>query len=169
MHGWSQPAQRCVWSFRTVFDLPSFDDLGCLSEGAEDVFVQVFVPQSAIEAFQERVLNRFAGGDLMQADATALRPLEDSVRFHFCSVVTDNHVWLAASSDQIIQFAGHSRTGQRAIHHSCQNFTCAIAYHAQHLEPLGIRESVGRKVERSSLVGAIWHQNWSAYPQSPFT
>jgi hypothetical protein len=63
------------------------------------------------------------------------RPLH-RVGCHFRPIVGGDHVGLATPWDQIIQFAGHSRTRQGTIHHGGQGFACAIIDDAQNPEPL---------------------------------
>ena len=65
----------------------------------------------------------------------------------FGSVVADTHVWLAAPSDQIVQFTRHAGARQGAIHDGCQCFACAIIYNTQHTEPLIVFESLRHEVQ----------------------
>jgi len=130
--GRSQPAKRCVWSFCIVVDPPVFNDPARLSEDAEDVFIQAFVAQSAIEAFDKGILHWFSGRDVVPADARDLAPPEHGMRCHFRSIVGDNHVGLAAFADQLIQFTGHAGTRQRTIHKCCQRLARTVIHDAQH-------------------------------------
>ena len=54
---------------------PSRDLLACIAERAEPVRVQALIPELAIEALDEGVLDRLAGLDEAQAQAGSLRPV----------------------------------------------------------------------------------------------
>jgi len=49
-----------------------------ICQAVEDLLVQAFVAQAAVEALNEGVLLRLAGGDVMPLDAIILRPFQDS-------------------------------------------------------------------------------------------
>ncbi len=62
-----------------VVDPPGFDDSSCLRERTEDVFVEAFVAQPAVEGFHEGVLNRPAGCDVVPLYACLFDPPQHSV------------------------------------------------------------------------------------------
>ena len=66
-------------SVGVVVDPPFFDDLLCLSEIAEQVLVEAFVAQPAVEALDEAILHRFAGCDVVPFDVMLLLPAQDGV------------------------------------------------------------------------------------------
>jgi hypothetical protein len=61
-----------VWSIGVVVDPPFFDNLACLAEVREQVLVEALVTQSAVEAFHEPILHRFAGRDVVPFDVMLL-------------------------------------------------------------------------------------------------
>ena len=99
------------------------------------------------EAFHERVLHCLAGRDVVPANSGILAPSQYCMRRHFRSVVRDDHIGLAAQTDQVIQFTRHPRAGQRSIHGSYQCLTGAVIYNEQHAELLPVFESVGDKIQ----------------------
>ena len=55
---------------------PGLDEDPGLGERGEDFFVQALVAESAVEAFDEGVLGRLAGRDVMPFQAGLVRPLD---------------------------------------------------------------------------------------------
>lgn len=60
--------------------------------------IEAFVAQPAIDAFDEAVLHRFAGRDLVPFDAPFILPLEDGVRGQFCSLLGNQSPGFFSSS-----------------------------------------------------------------------
>src|SRR5882672_2346227 len=54
-----------------IVETPRFDDPARHRQAAEDMFVEAFVPEASVEAFDEGVLDRFARRDVVPSD-TAL-------------------------------------------------------------------------------------------------
>ena len=148
-----------MWSLGVGIDPPVFDDLSRLGEVAEDVFVQAFISQSAIESFHECVLHWLAWRDVMPTNAHVLASPQHRMGCRFGSVVADNHVRLATPVDQLIQFTAHAGTRQGTIHDGCWRLARTIIDDAQHAEPLAILKGVRHDVERPTLIGAIRHRD----------
>ena len=70
-----------------VVDPPGFDDPACLRERAEDVFVEAFVAQAAIEGLDEGILYRLAGRDVVPLDAGLFDPPQHGVAGQLGAVV----------------------------------------------------------------------------------
>ena len=62
---WCQCAEAVVWSQVIVVVTPRFDGLARLGQGEENVLVEALVPQPAVERFDESVLHRLAGFDVV--------------------------------------------------------------------------------------------------------
>ena len=77
---WCEPAKARVWSRGVVIDAPGFDDPASLGEIGEQMFVEAFVAQPTVERFDEAVLSRLAGRDVVPFDALVLLPAEDGTR-----------------------------------------------------------------------------------------
>lgn len=54
--------------------LPALKLLPCVGQGEEDLHVQAFVPQLAVEAFDLTVLDRSSRPDAVQVDAVGIGP-----------------------------------------------------------------------------------------------
>ena len=61
-------------AFCVVIDPPAFDDLARLTDAGEPVLVQAFIPETAIETLDVRILGRFARIDEIQLDAVIIGP-----------------------------------------------------------------------------------------------
>lgn len=68
------PAELRVRTFVIVVVTPSGQHLADVRQGAEQGLVEQLIPQAAIEALDEPVLLRLAGGDVMPADLRFVRP-----------------------------------------------------------------------------------------------
>ena len=77
--GRCEPVEARVRSVGVVVDPPFFDDLTRLVEVGEQVLVETLVAQSAVEAFDEAILHRFARCNVMPLDTPILLPGQDSV------------------------------------------------------------------------------------------
>ena len=64
-----------MWSAPVVILLPFFKRLTGIAQCAKQRFVEAFVSQFAVEAFDEAVLLRLSGRDVMPVDAGFLHPL----------------------------------------------------------------------------------------------
>ena len=62
-----------------VVSLPCADNPPCVFQGVEQVFVQAFISQPAIEALDKSVLHRLAGRDVMPTDAARFAPFQNGV------------------------------------------------------------------------------------------
>ena len=126
-----------MWSLCVVIDRQVLVDFPACSEIAEDMLIQVFLSGPAIDRLYTGVLHQPSRYDVMPTDALVLAPSKHNVTCHFCPIVRDGYVWLAAPADQLIQLAGHTGAGQRTMHNGCPNFSRAVIHYAQHSEMLG--------------------------------
>ena len=65
--GRRQGAKARVRPAVVVIEPPCFNRLACFGEREKHVFVEAFVTQAAVERFDESVLNRLAGLDVVPA------------------------------------------------------------------------------------------------------
>src|SRR5262249_38672978 len=84
---------------------PSAERLARMGEVIEDLFIKELVAQAPVEAFDEGVLRRFAGRDVMPANAVLVLPFEHRPTGEFCPIVADDRRGLAIEADQRIEFA----------------------------------------------------------------
>ena len=88
---WCEPAKARVWPCGVVVDTPSLDDPAGLGEIGEQVLVEAFVAQPAVEQLDEAVLGRLSRRDVVPLDALVLLPAKDCPLRQFGAVVTDHH------------------------------------------------------------------------------
>ena len=69
-----EPVQARVWASCVVVDLPCFDDPSGFGKVAEQVLVEPFVAQPAVEALDEAVLGRPAGREVVPFDTLLFLP-----------------------------------------------------------------------------------------------
>lgn len=79
-----------------------------LSERREQGLVEALVAEAAVEAFDEAVLHRLSGGDVVSFDLGLLAPFEDGHAGQLRAVVRDNRIRLSPSGDEAVQLAGNS-------------------------------------------------------------
>jgi len=118
---------------RGVVGPPCFDDPARLDEVAKQVFVETLIPQASIECLDECGLHRFAGRDLVPADAGVPAPPRDGVRPRLGIVVDD--IGFAGSPARLIQFTGHAPTAHGTVQDSGQGFAGTVIHNARNAEP----------------------------------
>ena len=90
-------AEPGMGSDRVVVPAPGRQDGPGMGERGEQGFVQAFVPEPAVEAFDEGVLGRLAGGDVVPFDPPVLAPAQDRRRGQLGAIVADHHRGFAAA------------------------------------------------------------------------
>mgnify|MGYP003346125094 FL=1 len=103
---WCEPVQARVRSHGIVVDPPCFDDPACFGQAAEQMFVETFVTQAAVEGFDEAVLRRFPRRDVMPLDLALFLPAEDRMKCQLRAVVADDHARYSAGLDDAVEFTG---------------------------------------------------------------
>lgn len=71
-----EPVEARVWSFGIVVDPPRFDDPAGFDQAREQMLVEAFITQPAVEGLNESVLGGFARCDVMPLDPALLLPFE---------------------------------------------------------------------------------------------
>lgn len=75
---------------------PVADDLAGMAIAGEQMLVEAFVSEPAVEAFDEAVLHWLARCDVVPLDAAFLLPLEHRIAGQLRTVIADHHAWIAA-------------------------------------------------------------------------
>ena len=88
-----------------VIVFPERQDLAGVRERAEQRFVQQLIPQAAIEAFDEGILLRLAGCNVVPLDLAVLRPAQYCHAGELGAVVRNDHCRTTANGDHSIEFA----------------------------------------------------------------
>jgi hypothetical protein len=68
-----------VVSVRIVVDPPVLEDAACVPEAAEQMLIESFISQSAVEAFYKTILDGLSRRDVVPFQTTVLLPCEHGV------------------------------------------------------------------------------------------
>lgn len=71
--------QLGMGAHRIVVFPPVSQNLAGVRHGREQCFVEAFIPQSAVEAFNKPVVLRFPRGDIMPFDLHLIGPFQDGM------------------------------------------------------------------------------------------
>lgn len=105
-------------------------DLGThFGKGSEQRFVEAFVSEAANETFDESVLHRFAGLDVMPVDTSLLAPFENGHAGQFRPVVGYHCRRFATQPDQGIELTDNPQAGQRCVGYQSQAFPAVVIDH----------------------------------------
>jgi hypothetical protein len=115
--------------------------------------VQLLVSQATVEAFDEPVLRRLAGCDVMPLNMCLIAPVQNGIAGEFRAVITDNHLWFSPLCDQLNEFTRYPLSRQRGIGHQCQAFASAIIDHREHAE-----SKCGKSRHKPKAAFGIWCQ-----------
>lgn len=96
-----------VGSVVVVVVAPCRDQMSGVAHGGEQVLVQAFIPQAAVEALHEAVLHRVAGRDVVPFDCAILLPFQDRVAGQLGAVIADHHAGISPYLGDPVQFAAN--------------------------------------------------------------
>ena len=103
--------QTAVRPVRVVFLPPLLDPYLGVGERGEVVLAQTLIPQRAIEALDEGVLDRMSGANEVERDALGVGPLIERLTHKLRPVVIDDVVGPAAHQEQGVERVHHARPG----------------------------------------------------------
>ena len=126
---------------------PQSQLLAGIREVVEDPLIQAFIPQTAVEAFDQAILLRFAGVDLVPGNAGITRPFEDRGAGKFGAIITDDAAGLAINPDHRGQLPRDARTRKAGIGDQPQILAGAIIVDRQNAELARRTESVRDKIQ----------------------
>jgi hypothetical protein len=89
----------------------------CVVQSAEDFLVQQFIPEAAVEAFDERVLLRLTRVDVVPRHLVLIGLFQERPTGELCAVIADNAAGFAEDPDQGTEFPGDPRTRQAGVCH----------------------------------------------------
>lgn len=95
-------------------------------QAVEDLLVQKFVPEAAVEAFDEGILLGLARVDLVPRHAILVGPFQDGPTGELGSIVADNTAGFAVDPDKGAEFTGNPSAGQAGIGNQAQAFPGAV-------------------------------------------
>lgn len=82
---WCESVEARLGPFQIVVGSTVFNDFTGMSITGEEMFIQAFIPQPAIEALHKAILHRLSGHDVVPFDLTLLLPLQHGVGGQFRS------------------------------------------------------------------------------------
>ena len=104
--------QTAVRSFVVVFNPPRRDSAACVPEIAEPARVQALVAKAPVEAFDESILDWFAGFDVIEFDSMVDSPGEEVTTGQFAAVIHAYSLRPAATGDHPIESARYAAARQ---------------------------------------------------------
>ena len=132
--GWQ--ATQCIMRSVFVVSLPPLtDDLTHLGEIAEQLQVEHFFAQTEIEAFDERILIRLAGFDVVDEYAISLAPVHEHLTQKLGVIVGPQHVRQTAFGLEPLEDANQTLCTQRGIDLDGHRFPVEVIVHVEQPEP----------------------------------
>ncbi len=106
-----------------------------VSQAGEDLLVQEFIPQAAVEALDEGVLGRLAGLDIVPRDAAIALPAEHRPTGQLGAVVAHDGLGPAIEPDHGIKLPGDAMPRDRGIGDQRQTFPSVVVDNGKDAEP----------------------------------
>src|SRR6185369_294609 len=96
-----------MWPFRVVILSPSFNDLLGTVQVDENIVVQAFIAEFAVEALNVCVLNWFAGLNEPEFDAVLVSPQIKRLADEFRPVINGDYIRQPSDHGNSIKCPGH--------------------------------------------------------------
>ena len=138
-----------------VVPSPGFDDCLGLVEGVEDLAIQQFVTQLAIEAFAIAILPGTAWFDVGGLGTHGRNPLSERQGNELRTIVRPDVGWDTTLDEEIAQRLDDLGGLQFPGYTDGNRFACELIDNAEHPECLSIVGAVGNKVVGPHMVGAL--------------
>jgi hypothetical protein len=121
----------------------------------EVVLVKTFVSKSAVEAFNESVLNRFSRRDMVQFYAAIGGPAGHRERTHLRAVVENDCLWIAAQLGDHVERARHSFAGKTEVRLEREVLSRTVVAYGQDSKSATVAKTVVNEIERPATV---WYE-----------
>ena len=135
-----------------VVDAPGLDGAPGIGEVQKPVFVQACVPELAVEALYQRVLDRLARLNEPQGHAGSLGPQVHRLAGELRAVVGDDRFRPGAIQQDLIQESADAFPGDRGIDDLPDAFPAVVVHDVQHAESAPRGQLIGDEVHRPALV-----------------
>jgi hypothetical protein len=86
-----------------------------VGQRAEERFIEAFISQLAVKAFNEAILFGLSRCDIVPINVSLLNPFKDRHAGELGSVVRNYCLWHASFSDYLVQLTRNPLTGQRCV------------------------------------------------------
>jgi len=136
-----------------VIVLPLLRFLPHLIERPEDVCVEEFTPEAAVQAFYIGVLRGFTGLDKRQRNLSVFAPGIKSVADELRAVVHPDHRGKAAAFFELLQDANDAPSGQAGIGFDAKDLPVVVVKNIQHAERTTVPQAVVDVIQAPDLVG----------------
>lgn len=136
-------------------------------KAVEQRLVQQLVPHPPVEGFHVGVLHRLAGRDVAPLDLLILAPGQDCIGGELGPVVADDHARLAASGNDVGQFARYSTDRDRRVGDRGEAFPGRVINDVEHPEPPATGELVVNEVQAPAGIGPSRHEDRSPCADCP--
>jgi hypothetical protein len=139
-----------------------------ICQAVEDLLIEAFVAQAAIERFDVAILLRLSGVDVMPLDAVRGGSLQDRLAGELGAVATDYAGGFSIDPDESVQLSRDSGARDAGVGNQAKVFTATIVVHGKDTELPAGPEGVRQKVQRPALVRAQWDRHRCSTATSPF-
>src|SRR5829696_6829760 len=150
-----------------IFDLPVADHDPGMGHGPEQVEVEAFVAEPAVEGFDVAVPPGLAGWDERQPDAFA-GPIRHRGAGQFGAVVAAQHGWVAAVGGEPVEFVDQLVAGNGAFDESAEAFAGVLVDDGDNLDRPAIGGGVELEVDRPHSVRRLCGHRLSGGGAEPF-
>src|ERR1700687_2177401 len=124
---------------------PGFDGSAGLGEAQKDMLVKALIAQTAVERFNECILDCVARREVPVEPSD--RPAQHRHTGQLAAVIAEDHFWAPTFRQQTLQFTHHAHATDRGIDHRGQAFAAKVVHYAEDAEAATIAERIGYEVE----------------------
>jgi len=160
-------SQRSVRTTLIVFPSPAFDDLPCLRQGGEPVYIQTLGPQRAVERLHVRVIRGLPRPREVDAHLVVIGPQIHDLTGELRSVIAEQELGNPALLPNAIQRRHYVFALQFLAHRDRQTFPSKYIHDRQRSKPSSIRELVGHEIQTPHFVGRSWPEALAPMQCSP--
>ena len=138
--------QCAMWPMLVVVSAPSGDQDTSLRQARKPVVVQTLIPETTVEALDERVLGGFACLNQLELNAMLAGPLVEGLAGKFRPLISPNSLWVASEASRLIEDACHVMSGNPEVDREIDGLLAEIIDDGQHLDPSTIRQGITDEV-----------------------
>jgi hypothetical protein len=152
-----------------IIDPPCLDDRSDVIEIYKPVLVQAFVPELAVEALHETIIDRLARADELQPDSVRIRPAIHGVADELGAVIDHDLLRQAMNSRYPRQNLDNPLTTNRGVGLNPETLLRIGVNDRQQPEPSSGMQGIMQEVHRPQLTGALGLRKFNAALGRPFT
>lgn len=153
-------AETAVGALLVVIPTPFGDQLPSVVQAGEPVIVEAFIPEAAVEAFDEGVLGGLAGLNQFELDAVPIGPLVQCPPRELWPLVGSDSSGIAAEGRDAVEDAGDIGAADGLICDDVDGFPRVVIDHGQALDPAAAGQRIEDEIHRPDLVRRSRHFQW---------